>query len=372
MTALQLQPAPVVRQKAFSIDELGLCNPDEQGALKYITRVVRRIFSAKMALIGVFEQQVERQILVSGLGMPTEWEQAGWIPLTKSFSQFVHRDAVPLAVNDKDTHPLGGELAELDQLPFRSYLGAPIFGPTGAALGALCVVDPKVRHWSEEDIAVMQDLAHCATDAILLRAALITSRQLQNDLERALNRSRRNAAIRDTIIAAFTEPDKSAEQRLQAMLAAGCRALKMRAAGVTRVDGSRTLVIARFCSTDQDMPPGNPDNSASLTAHLMSGQEIVWFANPQTAGLAGKCAFDGSTPRKFVGTPLILDGIAYGTLEFVGDGPNCIDDMESDTLLVSVIAMFTITQLEIFSQIDRLKRSEAALLQYILDLRAAQ
>ncbi|NDR58073.1 GAF domain-containing protein [Aliiruegeria sabulilitoris] len=372
MTALQPQPAPVVRQKAFTIDELGLCNPAEQGALQYITRVVRRIFSTEMALIGVFEQQVERQILVSGLGMPEQWERAGWIPLSQSFSQFVHRDAVPLAVDDKDSHPLGAELADLGKLPYRSYLGAPVFGPTGDALGALCVVDPRVRHWSEEDIEVMQDLAHCVTDAILLRASLLTSQQLQRNLERALSRSRRNAAVRDTIVAAFTEPDKNADERLQAMLAAGCRALNMRAAGVTRVDGSRTLVIAHYCSQGQDMPVGDPDNHASLTAHLMSGQEMVWFANPEKAGLAGKPAFDGSTPRKFVGTPLILDGIAYGTLEFVGDGPTCADDMDSDTLLVSVIAMFTITQLEIFSQVDRLKRSEAALLQYILDLRAAK
>ena len=172
MTTLQLEPCTVARQKRFSIDELGLCDAADQGGLLHITRLARQVFSATMALVGVFEEEQDRQILVSGQGMPADWEEVGWIPLSKSFSQFVRRDAAPLAVDDKDSHPMGAHLADLEALPYRSYLGAPIFGPLGEALGALCVTDTKTRHWTSKDIAVMRDLAHCVTDAILLRAAL--------------------------------------------------------------------------------------------------------------------------------------------------------------------------------------------------------
>ena len=49
--------------------------------------------SAPMALIGVFDEGDERQILLSALGLPDSWKKAGAVPLSHSFSQFVLRSA---------------------------------------------------------------------------------------------------------------------------------------------------------------------------------------------------------------------------------------------------------------------------------------
>lgn len=370
MNGLQFPQALAVRQKGYSISELGLCEEAGHGSLTYITRVARRIFSADMALIGVLEEGGDRQILVSGLGLPEEYEKAGSVPLSKSFSQFVRRDGQPLAVDDKDSHPLGAELGERENLPYKSYLGAPIFAPSGETLGALCVLDRAVRHWSNDDIAVLEDLAHCVTDAIMLRAALLTSQQLHRELEKSVAQIRHNIALRDTIVAAFTAPEKSAEERLVALLEAGCRALNMSAAAVTRFDGSRTLPLVQFRRSDAPAPVPEPERLRSLTAHVLSGQQVVCFRDAEAAGLAGRVAFDGSLPCCFVGAPLVIDGVAYGTLEFVGDDAHCPEEPDIELSVVSVIAMFTITQLEVFAQIDRLKKSESTLLQYILELRA--
>ncbi len=370
MTALQFSRDLGVHQTAFSIDDLGLRDTSGQGSLQYITRLARRVFAVNTALIAVFEEDVEKQFLVSGLGLPEAWERAGSIPLSRSFSQFVLRDARPLAVEDRDTHPLGASLADRASLPYRAYLGAPIYAPTGEALGALCVVDEAPRNWSDEDVGVMEDLAHCVTDALALRAALLTSRQFQLEQERMLEQTRRTAALRDRIVAAFTEPEKTSEQRLQAMLAAGCEALNMTAAAVTQVNGSQTVIVAQHATDEPPVASSERDNTGSLTAHLLTGQEIVCFDDPTATGLAGRPAFDGRRYSRFIGAPLILDGLAYGTLEFVGSEAATCGALEQQRSVVRTIAMFTVTQLEVFSQIDRLKYSENALLQYILDLRA--
>ncbi|MDV7143533.1 GAF domain-containing protein [Tropicimonas sp. TH_r6] len=370
MTALQFSGDLEVPQTIWSIDDLGLRDMSGQGSLQYITRLARRVFSVNTALIAVVEDGVERQLLVSGLGLPEAWERSGALPLSKSFSQFVLRDGSTLAVEDKDNHPLGPALRDREELPYHAYLGAPIFAPTGEVLGVLCVIDEAPRPWCDEDLAVMEDLAHCVTDALALRSALLTRQDLQREVEQTLDQTRRRAALRDSIVAAFTEPDRTSEQRLQAMLAAGCEALNMTAAAVTRVDGSHALILAQHDMRGEATAPIERDSTGSLTAHLLSGQEIVWFNDAAEAGLADRPAFDGKPPSGFIGAPLVLEGLAYGTLEFVASDAAQSDALEQDGALVRMIAMFIVTQLEVFSQIDRLKYSESALLQYILDLRA--
>lgn len=372
MAVLQFPRAFEVRQKAFSVDELGLLQPDQSGSMQCITRVAQRTLRADASFVGLFEAGGERQLFASGRDLPENWADAGWFPRSGSFCQLFRQRADSLAIADKDSHALCTALEGRDGFPFRAFLGAPIFAPAGETIGSLCVFDRERRDWTEEDRAVVEDLAHCATDAIRLRAALLTSQNLRRELETTLARLRHNAALRDAIVAAFTAPDRSAEDRLQAMLKAGCASMNMAAAAVTRVEGPHTRIMVRYDSRTESPAWDGFDNTGSLTGKLLSGNEMLWFHDPASSGLADRPAFDGSKPGRFIGAPLILDGITYGTLEFIGERPERRSDMEANAQLVSVIAMFTITQLEVFSRMDRLKRSEAALLQYILDLRAEQ
>jgi PAS domain S-box-containing protein len=60
---------------------------------------------------------------------------------------------------------------------YRSYVGAPLVAPCGAALGALCVVDDEPKQPTESELYILQDLAAQVTDLFDLRLA---SRQLQD------------------------------------------------------------------------------------------------------------------------------------------------------------------------------------------------
>lgn len=55
----------------------------------------------------------------------------------------------------------------------QAFLGVPIHGPGHVPIGALAAIHTAPRHWSDEDVSFMTDLARCVSDQIKLRAALL-------------------------------------------------------------------------------------------------------------------------------------------------------------------------------------------------------
>lgn len=60
----------------------------------------------------------------------------------------------------------------------RFYAGVPLRSPSGHALGALCIVDPKPRmRFDEQDCARLKDLAHMASDKLELRRLEVAKKE---------------------------------------------------------------------------------------------------------------------------------------------------------------------------------------------------
>ncbi|WP_456276260.1 diguanylate cyclase domain-containing protein [Bacillus sp. AK128] len=51
---------------------------------------------------------------------------------------------------------------------FKSYLGAPIIGKNGSVLGTLCAIDAEPYMFSNDQIELLQDLAHYLSDIIMI------------------------------------------------------------------------------------------------------------------------------------------------------------------------------------------------------------
>ena len=113
-------------------------------------------------------------------------------------------------------------------------------------------------------------------------------------------------------------------------------------------------------------------SKASVTAKVIAGQEIMHCNDcPAKVGMSVK-AFDGTMPGACIAAPLMLDGVVYGALEFIRREP-CNDPWgETEISAVGIIATLVTSLLGVFGQIDRLRKSESALLDYILDLRAGR
>ena len=77
-----------------------------------------------------------------------------------SYCQYVVATDAVLVVDDSTTMALVKDHpATIDGV--RAYLGVPV-RYAGQCLGSFCVVDTKARDWTDEDLAILQDLANKA------------------------------------------------------------------------------------------------------------------------------------------------------------------------------------------------------------------
>lgn len=360
---------------SYSPEDLGLFDPEPHECFEGLTRLASRLFDTPVALVSIIDREADRQFFTSHQGLSEPWRSLRETPLSHSFCQHVQSGNAPLIVADAREHDLVKDNLAVPNLGVIAYLGVPIHAPDGAAIGALCVNCPHPRAWTEEEVSLLTDLAACASEQILLRATLLTSQALNRDLAAARDRGRRFSALRSTIMEAFTTPEQDVEVRFTSLLAAGCEALGLDAGAIVRVDGDTARTIARFPldpATDGALPEGRDLQHASLTAHAVSGHEIIHCSDCPKHADEPQRAFDGSVPGSCIVAPLMLDGVVYGALEFICREPRDEPWGDAEISAVGIIAMLVTSLLGVFGQIEKLRKSESALLDYILDLRAGR
>jgi len=152
------------------LQTLGLVDTPPEDSFDRFTRVTVHMLDVPVALISFVEEERDRQFFKSQMGLGGHWAQARQTPLSHSFCQYVKRDNRPLVIEHAPDHSLVCDNLAIRDLNVRAYLGVPIHGPDGDALGALCAIEPDRRTWYAEDVSAMQDLAACVDAQIRLRA----------------------------------------------------------------------------------------------------------------------------------------------------------------------------------------------------------
>jgi diguanylate cyclase (GGDEF)-like protein len=145
--------------EATRIDTLRALNildtaPEER--FDRLTRLARRLFGVPIALVSLVDEQ--RQWFKSSQGL-----QAPETPRDISFCghAILGEDVfmVPNAALDVRFHdnPL-----VVDNPNIRFYAGCPLKVANGSKLGTLCLIDREPRNFSEDDLALLRDLARMA------------------------------------------------------------------------------------------------------------------------------------------------------------------------------------------------------------------
>ncbi len=144
--------------------------------LDRLTRLVTRFLDVPVSLVSLVDDRGQHFPGLTGL--------CGWAgerrgtPLTHSFCQHVVGRDEMLVVQDAARDPLVMSNLAFRELGVVAYLGVPLRTSSGDTLGALCAIDTKPLHWTDEQIATLEDLAVAAMAEIELRAttlALITA-----------------------------------------------------------------------------------------------------------------------------------------------------------------------------------------------------
>jgi len=141
-------------------------------------RLAARVADAPTALVSVVTRDRQCFAGLCGLGQP--WADARQMPLSHSLCQHVVANAAPLVVEDARLDPVLGSNLALVDLDVVAYAGFPFFGPTGHALGSVCVFDTTPRVWQSGQLESLADVALLVGNEIerrdLVRRLAIESR----------------------------------------------------------------------------------------------------------------------------------------------------------------------------------------------------
>jgi diguanylate cyclase (GGDEF)-like protein len=169
---------PMEHGRLLALNTYELLDKSDEYRFDRITRLAARVFKAPMVFVSLITN--DRQLLKFKVGLSID-ETPRAIAFCDHTIQQEKVMIVPNAILDQrfaDNPLVIGE-------PFiRFYAGYPICSPEGDILGAFCVMDIQPRHFTEQDITMLADLAAMVEEEIFI------SNQLTNDyLTGLLNRN---------------------------------------------------------------------------------------------------------------------------------------------------------------------------------------
>ena len=147
----------------------GLLDTDVSPSFDRLARVAAHVLNAPVALVSLVD--ADRQFFKSCLGMPEPWASERGSPLSHSFCQHAVASREPLLVDDAREHELLRDNPAIRDMGIVAYAGIPLIDADGHALGTLCVIDSRPRHWTSHQVQLLSDLAASVVTEIALAKA---------------------------------------------------------------------------------------------------------------------------------------------------------------------------------------------------------
>lgn len=125
--------------------------------LDRLARVAAVAVGAPTALVSLVDDR--RQYFAGQAGLGAPWCDVRQTPLSHSFCQIVVNEGKPLIVNDAPEDPRVAANLAIPDLGVQAYAGVPLADRDGTVLGSLCVIDDEPRVWTDNELAVLTDVA---------------------------------------------------------------------------------------------------------------------------------------------------------------------------------------------------------------------
>ena len=135
----------------------GLLDSEVTPSFDRLARVAAKVLNAPVALVSLVD--ADRQFFKSCLGLPEPWATQRGTPLSHSFCQHAVASREPLIVDDSREHELLRDNPAIRDIGVIAYAGIPLIDADGHALGTLCVIDSRPRHWTTDQVQLLSDLA---------------------------------------------------------------------------------------------------------------------------------------------------------------------------------------------------------------------
>jgi diguanylate cyclase (GGDEF)-like protein len=151
------------RERLKALRRYNVLDTEPEEAFDRITRIVKTVLQVPMVLISFVDE--DRQWFKSKQGLEVKET-----PRDISFCQHTIQGSSPLIVTDALADPRFAENPLVLGEPYiRFYAGAPLRTREGYNIGTLCTLDTEVRHLTESQIGILEDLGKLVVDELELR-----------------------------------------------------------------------------------------------------------------------------------------------------------------------------------------------------------
>jgi len=138
-----------------------------------IARLAARVLEVPISTVTLIDR--DRQFYKACIGLPEPLRTVRETPLEYSFCKHTIALGSPLIIGDTRRDERVANMLSVTQFGVQAYAGVPLL-VDGFAIGTLCVMDMRPRDWSDEQIAMLVDLAAAVMTEIQLR---LTVEQLE-------------------------------------------------------------------------------------------------------------------------------------------------------------------------------------------------
>jgi PAS domain S-box-containing protein len=307
-----------------SLRRLALLDTPAEYAFDRLTRLASRILQAPVSLVSLVD--ADRQFFKSCVGLPEPWASQRETPLSHSFCRHTVDSSEPLIVADAREHPAVHDNPAIGDLGIVAYAGIPLITSDGYALGSFCVIDHVPRVWTDEEVAILQELAAAVMTEIELRSEIIEHKRTAATL------NARNREI--STLQRISEISMSAQSL--------GTAFQQIVESISSATGFPIVTIERFDPLRQQMainaakglpareiPLAVPANATLSGVVARSGQPLV-APNIQPWPDDVSTALYGLNVQTFVGVPIAVGGRVIGTLSLAHPKSIAIDERFPD------------------------------------------
>jgi PAS domain S-box-containing protein len=177
-------------ERLTALRDLALVNLEPEEAFDRLTRLATALFSTPVALISFVGE--DRQFFKSSRGLPEPWASRRQAPLKYSICQYAVAAGTSLVVPDATRDPVLRSNLAVTELGVTAYAAAPLITSEGKCLGTFCVVDSRPRRWSDDQVALLRDLAATVITELERRRELAERTRAEAALKRAQLEVRRS------------------------------------------------------------------------------------------------------------------------------------------------------------------------------------
>jgi phosphoserine phosphatase RsbU/P len=179
-----------------------LLDTDPEEPFDRLARLAATLLDAPYAFVTIVDDR--RSFWKSAIGLEGTGIVTRNLTVAESFCQYVVSTGDRLIVDDAARDPRTHDNPTIETLGVAAWAGFPLVAPTGEVLGSFCVVDTHTRHWTDQDVHVLETLTAAAAGEVALRIALQDERAAR---QRADRESARSGALARSLQSSLLPPD---------------------------------------------------------------------------------------------------------------------------------------------------------------------